>query len=93
VFAVYLHPNLKRIKNSSMMSQNRPASYQKLTADQKRKIVQNAKTYGDLRKIANKLGVSASAVSYVVSGRYNNTRILNAAYDLVRGRKSAKASL
>ena len=72
---------------------NRPSSYKRLTLNEKREIVQKAKVYGDLRKVAKKVGGSESAVSYVISGRYDNARILNAAYNLVRGRKNAKTAL
>jgi hypothetical protein len=43
---------------------------------------------GDVKVIAERTGFGTSTVSEVLSGMYMNTRIVNKAYDMSRGRKS-----
>jgi hypothetical protein len=69
----------------------RPNSYARLTMAQKRQIAKQARRHGDVTRVARKTGFAISTVSEVLSGKYNNTRIVNAAYDMSRGRKNAKA--
>lgn len=72
------------------MTKNRPASYQKLTQNQKRAVAFLNRRRGDVTKVARKTGFALSTVSEVLSGLYNNTRIVNAAYEIARHRKGAK---
>jgi hypothetical protein len=43
---------------------------------------------GDITKVANTTGYSTTHVSDVLSGKYENDRIVNEAYDLTRNRMS-----
>lgn len=43
---------------------------------------------GDVRKVADKTGLSEGFVSTVLSGMFPNERIVNCAYNMVRGRKT-----
>lgn len=73
-----------------MEKTNRPASYQKLSLNQKRVVAFLNRRRGDVTKVSKKTGFAMSTVSEVLSGLYNNTRIVNAAYEIARHRKSAK---
>lgn len=66
-------------------------TYQKLSASQKMEVIASRKRRGDGAVVAAKLGVTSAYVSNVVTGRIENTRVVNQMYDLVRGRK-AKAT-
>lgn len=70
-------------------SQNRPASYAKLTMEQKRAVANRGRKHGDVTKVSKRTGFAISTVSEVLSGKYRNTRIVNAAFDIARGRKGA----
>jgi hypothetical protein len=70
----------------------RPNNYARLTMVQKRQIAKQARRRGDVTRVARKTGFAISTVSEVLSGKYNNKRIVNAAYDMSRGRKNAKAT-
>jgi len=70
----------------------RPNSYARLTMTQKRQIANQARRHGDVTRVSRKTGFAISTVSEVLSGKYNNKRIVNAAYDMSRGRKNAKAT-
>lgn len=71
-------------KNSS----NRPSSYRKLTYIQKAALVNRKLRAGDITRIAENTGYSNTHVSDVISGKYFNDQLLNAAYDMTRGRVS-----
>ena len=43
---------------------------------------------GDVTRVAEATGFSPNYVSEVLSGKYNNERIVNEAYDYTRGRIS-----
>jgi hypothetical protein len=43
---------------------------------------------GDVTRVAQETGFSPNYVSEVLSGKYSNERIVNAAYDYTRGRIS-----
>jgi hypothetical protein len=43
---------------------------------------------GDVTRVASEAGFSPNYVSEVLSGLYNNERIVNLAFDMTRGRKS-----
>lgn len=73
------------MKNSSRRSSRT------LSMEQKRNIVNAARRRGDVKAVSRKTGFAMSTVSEVLSGKYNNTRIVNAAFDRARGRKNAKA--
>jgi hypothetical protein len=61
-------------------------SYRKLSYTQKLAIVNNRKRRGDVSRAANETDYSPSYVSEVMSGKYCNARIVNAAYDHARER-------
>jgi hypothetical protein len=44
--------------------------------------------FGDVSRVAESTGFSPNYVSEVLSGKYNNERIVNEAYDYTRGRIS-----
>lgn len=67
---------------------NRPSSYNKLSYMQKMSIVNRKLRIGDVTKVAESTGFSTTHVSDVLSGKYQNERILNEAYDTARGRIS-----
>ena len=73
-----------------MKKTNRPASDQKLSLNQKRVVAFLNRRRGDVTKVSQKTGFAMSTVSEVLSGLYNNTRIVNAAYEMARHRKGAK---
>lgn len=63
-------------------------TYTKLSQDQKRSIIASRKRRGDGAVVAAKLGVTTTYVSNVITGRVDNTRVVNQMYDMVRGRKA-----
>lgn len=67
-------------------SSNRPSSYTKLTYIQKATRINRKLRMGDVSRIAESTGFSTSYTSQVLSGQYFNDRIVNAAYDMTRGR-------
>jgi hypothetical protein len=71
-----------------MFNSNRPQSYKKLTYLQKVSIVNRKLRIGDISRIAEATEYSSTHVSDVLSGKRFNNRILNEAYDTVRGRVS-----
>lgn len=71
-----------------MASSNRPSSYNKLSYIQKVSRVNRKLRLGDVTKIAEATGFSTTHVSDVLSGKYFNDRIVNAGYDMTRGRMS-----
>ena len=68
-------------------SSRKGMSYAKLSQDQKRAIIASRKKRGDGAVIASKMGVTTTYVSNVITGRTENTRVVNQMYDMVRGRK------
>ena len=71
-----------------MTNSNRPSAYTKLTYIQKATRVNRKLRTGDITRVAEATGYSATHVSDVVSGKYFNDVILNKAYDMTRGRIS-----
>jgi hypothetical protein len=67
---------------------NRPASYKKLSYMQKLSVTNRKLRIGDISKVAESTGFSATHVSDVASGKYVNESIVNSLYDLTRGRMS-----
>ena len=67
---------------------NRPSSYKKMSYMQKIASINAKRRMGDVKVIAERTGFGMSTVSEVLSGMYMNTRIVNKAYDMSRGRKS-----
>ncbi len=67
---------------------NRPSSYKKMSYMQKIASINAKRRMGDVKVIAERTGFGTSTVSEVLSGMYMNTRIVNKAYDMSRGRKS-----
>lgn len=75
------------------MNSNRPTSYNKLSYLQKVSRVNRRLRMGDVTKVATTTGYSTTHVSDVLSGRYENERIINEAYDMTRGRISNTVKL
>lgn len=69
-----------------MFNSNRPSSYQKLSYTQKLVNYNQRKRFGDVTVIAERTGYSTTHVSDVLNGKYENSRIMNVAYDRARGR-------
>jgi len=67
---------------------NRPSSYKRMSYMQKIASINSRRRVGDVKTIAERTGFGTSTVSEVLSGMYMNTRIINKAYDMSRGRKS-----
>jgi hypothetical protein len=67
---------------------NRPSSYRKLSYIQKAALVNRKLRTGDISRLAENTGYSITHVSDVISGKYFNDQLLNAAYDMTRGRVS-----
>jgi hypothetical protein len=74
-------------KSYKYMNYNRPSSYKKLSYTQKLANYNQRKRHGDVVKIAWETDYSETHVSDVLNGKYENTRIMNKAYDNARGRK------
>ena len=73
--------------NYTFNTTNRPSSYKKLSYAQKLAIINRRQRNGDVTEVAKRTDYSTTHVSDVLSGKEFNLRILNAAYDLLRGRK------
>ena len=71
-----------------MTNSNRPSEYATLSYTQKISRTNRKLRFGDVAKVAESTGFSPNYVSEVLSGKYNNERIVNAAYDFSRGRIS-----
>jgi len=69
-------------------SSNRPSEYVTLSYTQKISRTNRKLRLGDITRVAQETGFSPNYVSEVLSGKYNNERIVNAAYDYSRGRIS-----
>ena len=80
-------------KTNSTPKSNRPSSYTKLTYIQKVSRINRKLRTGDISKVANETGYSATHVSDVVSGKYFNDTIVNRIYDLTRNRVSNAVKL
>lgn len=71
-----------------MSNFNRPSEYTKLSYTQKISRTNRKMRLGDVTRVAEATGFSPNYVSEVLSGKYNNERIVNEAYDYTRGRIS-----
>jgi hypothetical protein len=80
--------NNQKQKQVFMTNQNRPSSYNKLSYIQKVSRINRKLRLGDITKAAEATGFSTTHVSDVASGLYFNDTIVNALYDMTRGRKS-----
>lgn len=70
-----------------MRNSNRTGmTYRKLSDSAKRAVITSRIRKGDTHRIANEMGYSVSHVTNVIAGRYQNSMILNRAYDMTRGR-------
>lgn len=74
--------------NSTRAQSARPSTYTKLTYIQKATRVNRKLRTGDITRVAEATGYSATHVSDVVSGKNFNDQIMNKAYDMTRGRIS-----
>lgn len=61
--------------------------YRKLNVTTKRAVIKSRQRRGDTQTIANALGYNKVYVGNVINGHYPNERIINHAYNMVRGRK------
>lgn len=66
------------------------ASYKKLSIPQKLEIITSRKRRGDIQKVASKLNYTSNYVSGVIAGRRKDSKVVNKAYDIARGRKVAE---
>lgn len=66
-------------------------SYQKLSYIQKVSRINRKLRTGDISRVAEATGYSATHVSDCLAGNYFNERIVNRAYDMTRGRKVTSA--
>ena len=66
---------------------NKTTTYKKLTPVQKLVVVNQRLRHGDMSKVAKRTDFSPATVKNVIEGKTENDRVLNAAYDLSRGRK------
>jgi len=71
-----------------MTNSNRPSEYMTLSYTQKISRANRKLRFGDVTRVAQETGFSPNYVSEVLSGKYSNERIVNAAYDFSRGRIS-----
>ena len=76
-----------------MTNTNRPSEYTKLSYTQKISRTNRKMRLGDVSRVAETTGFSPNYVSEVLSGKYNNERIVNEAYDYTRGRISNVAKI
>ena len=76
-----------------MSNFNRPSEYTKLSYTQKISRTNRKMRLGDVARVAETTGFSPNYVSEVLSGKYNNERIVNEAYDYTRGRISNVAKI
>lgn len=67
---------------------NRPTSYKTRTYIQKAVIANRRIRKGDITRVADRTGYSLTHVSDVIAGKEFNTKIMNEAFDMVRGRKA-----
>ena len=82
------------MKSSNSTAQSaRPSTYLKLTYIQKAARINRKLRTGDIARIAESTGFSASYTSEVISGKYFNDSLLNRAYDMTRGRKTTAQRL
>lgn len=72
----------------SKSKSNRPSEYVKRSYTQKISEVNRKLRFGDVTRVAESTGFSTNYVSEVLSGLYNNERVVNQAYDIARGRMS-----
>jgi len=79
--------------NTRTTSSNRPTSYASLTYIQKVSKINRRLRRGDVVKVASATGYSPNYTSEVLSGKGFNTRIVNQAYDITRGRISNTVKL
>lgn len=75
------------------MTSNRPSNYAKLSYTQKVSRVNRKLRTGDITRVADTTGFSTTHVSDCASGKYTNEQIINALYDLTRGRISNAVKL
>ena len=68
------------------VTSNRPTSYKTRTYIQKAVIANRRLREGDISRIAKRTGYSTTHVSDVLSGKRFSNRIMNRAFDMLRGR-------
>lgn len=66
----------------------RPENYKKLCTSAKLAVIASRKRRGDITKVAERTNFSTPYVSQVLNkNRSSNPKIVNAAYDIARGRQ------
>ena len=70
------------MKNASKIGMK----YRKLSTGAKLAVVASRKRHGDVSRVATATGFSRNWTSEVLAGLGTNSRILNRAYDMTRGR-------
>ena len=71
-------------------SSRKGTTYKRLTVEQKLEIITSRKRRGDIQKVASKLNYTSNYVSGVIAGRRKDSKVVNKAYDIARGRKVAE---
>ena len=61
-------------------------TYRKVPYTQKLATINSRLRQGDIATVAERTGFSTSFTSEVIGGVYQNSRIVNRAYDMTRGR-------
>lgn len=61
-------------------------TYRKLPYTAKLAVINQRLRQGDLVKVAERAGYSPNYTSEVIAGLYQNTKIVNKAFDMTRGR-------
>lgn len=70
---------------------NKKATAGKISYEQKMAVISAKIRRGDQSRICAKTGYASSTVSEVLSGKYNNTTIVNYAFKMTNPRKAVKA--
>lgn len=76
---------ITKTKNVMTKTSKRTAN---LSYSQKISSTKNRLKFGDIKRVAQTSGFSASYVSQVLSGQYKNERIVNVSYNLTKNRVS-----
>jgi hypothetical protein len=82
----YFYNLTKKLKKMSTVLSNRPAKYKIRTYIQKCIIANRRLRSGDVSRISQRTGYSKTHVHDVLKGKEFNTKIMNKAFDMLRGR-------
>jgi hypothetical protein len=88
IFAALVAARFKT-KPSTMQTANQTKigmTYRKLPYTAKLAVINSRLRQGDVVKVAERTGFSPNYTSEVIGGLYTNTKIVNKAFDMTRGR-------